>query len=75
MTVPHLTRPGALPPLPPLKKIAFEEHFLVPEALKKNPDGSIDQEDINFHAENNGLTPQWFKQVYDRLMDFSETRI
>jgi hypothetical protein len=35
MTVPHLTRPGALPPLPPLKKIAFEEHFLIPEALKK----------------------------------------
>jgi hypothetical protein len=28
MTVPHLTRPGALPPPPPLKKIAFEEHFL-----------------------------------------------
>lgn len=75
MTVPHLTRPGALPPLRPLKKIAFEEHFLVPEALKKNPDGSIDQEDINFHAENNGLTPEWFKQIYDRLMDFSETRI
>jgi hypothetical protein len=40
MTVPRLTRPSALP-LPPsnprLKKIAFEEHFLVPEALKKNP--------------------------------------
>jgi hypothetical protein len=58
MTVPHLTRPGALPPPLPLTKIAFEHHFLVPQALKKNPNGSINQRDINFHAENNGLTSE-----------------
>jgi predicted TIM-barrel fold metal-dependent hydrolase len=75
MAVPHLTRHGALPPPPPLKKIAFEEHFLVPEALKMNPDGSINQEDIHFHAVVNGLIPEWFEQVYRRLMDFNETRI
>ena len=32
-------------------------------------------DDFKFHAENNGLTPQWFKQIYDRLMDFTEVRI
>jgi gamma-resorcylate decarboxylase len=75
MTIPHLTRPNLLPERPPLKKIAFEEHFLLPEAMKKKPDGSIDMDDFNFHAVNNGLTPEWFKQVYDRLMDFTDVRI
>ena len=75
MPVPRLTKPNQLPPQPKLRKIAFEEHFLVPECLKKDVNGMISQRDIEVHAEENGLTPQWFKQVYDRLMDFDDVRI
>ena len=50
MSVPRLTKPNLLPPPSPLKKIAFEEHFLVPEALKKNPDGDdVLQGDFHGH--------------------------
>jgi len=74
MTAPRLTPTIARPTPPPLPKIAFEEHFLVPEAMKKNPDGSIDETDVDFRGIN-GLDPRWFRQVYERLMDFDHTRI
>ena len=70
-----LTAPGALPPKPQIRKIAFEEHFLVPVAMKKDKDGNIDQQDVDYHAVENGLTPDWFKQIYDRMLDFTEARI
>ena len=53
-----LTAPGALPPKPQIRKIAFEEHFLVPVAMKKDKDGKIDQQDVNYHAVENGLNPR-----------------
>lgn len=75
MPVPRLTKPNLLTPKPKLRKIAFEEHFLVPEGMELDANGNISQKDIDYRAVENGLTPQWFKQVYERLIDFDDVRI
>lgn len=72
MTVPHLPIPGKLPDPPKLRKIALEEHFVVPVAMERDRDGKID---VQTHAAENGLEMDFFQVVYDRLNDFGTTRI
>ena len=70
-----LTAPGAFEPKPQIRKIAFEEHFLVPQGLETDTYGKVSQKDIDKHAVENGLTAEWFKQIYDRMVDFDEARL
>jgi predicted TIM-barrel fold metal-dependent hydrolase len=67
-----LPAPGRPSARPPLQKISIEEHFDHRAVSRLADTGN---QDVAAHAQKLGLEPEWFRVVYERLFEFSDSRL